>query len=61
MQWSHDINLIDKNEAIKFILSYIEDDIKDSSWKDIDSWRKHYNDYDIDLDKVINNYQEIFN
>jgi hypothetical protein len=45
----YDIKENNVDDAIKFILSYIKKDIENSRWKDIDSWIKDYQNFDIDL------------
>ncbi|RLA84610.1 MAG: hypothetical protein DRG78_00900 [Epsilonproteobacteria bacterium] len=54
-QEEYDIKENNIEDAIKFILYYIKEDIENSRWKDIDSWIKDYQEFDIDLTIILEN------
>lgn len=48
-----DIKDNNMQSIIEYILSYIENDIENSSWKDMKSWVKSYQEFRVDLGEII--------
>ena len=49
----YDIKENNMKTAIQFIISYINEDIKKSSYADINSWIESYKEFDVDLNEII--------
>jgi len=49
----HDIKENNMKIAIQIILSYINKDIENNSWLDMNGWVKRYKEFDVDLNEII--------